>query len=87
MLRVGKLRATAVVGSIEGYAIVAHVELLAVECQGHCDVRWAAHDLMKYLPRPGRHLRSIRKVPVQYSRSSESLLANVDPLLCGMKSM
>ena len=62
MLRAGKLRAMVVVGSIEGYAVVALVELLVVECPGHCDVSWAAHALMKYLPRPRRHLHLILKL-------------------------
>jgi hypothetical protein len=38
MLRVGKLRAMVVVKSIEGYAIVVHVELLVEEYRGHWNV-------------------------------------------------
>jgi hypothetical protein len=38
MLLVEKLRAMVVVRSIEGYAIVVHVELLVVEFRGHYEV-------------------------------------------------
>ena len=38
MLLVGKLRAMVVVGSTEGYAVVALAELLVEECRGHYDV-------------------------------------------------
>lgn len=38
MLLVGKLRAMVAVRSIEGYAVVALVELLVVEFRGHYDV-------------------------------------------------
>jgi hypothetical protein len=59
MLLVGKLRAMVVVRSIEGYAVVALVELLVAECRGHYNVSRAAHDLKVYSPRPRRHLRLI----------------------------
>jgi hypothetical protein len=38
MLLVGKLRAMVEVGSIEGYAIVVHVDLLVEEYRGHWNV-------------------------------------------------